>query len=396
MKIIIVAVSNKTQFETFLSLRTQLHNEGYKYRYILIQTMTNPNYDAGLAEAVEQHESLFINIIRIKKLPAVAHLLQMIFFKRRLTYYFQQPETTLALTFSEGGAVDWIVIGLAKRWQTLSICMQWAITWPDALYEKLRQSPPHRTIGLSAIKNIVKILLGFNFKKMTCFGNGNADVVLTMGDFWTQFLSEKYPLLARQEKFITLGHPAWTRYKDISKRKDRKHLVFCTGAGPAIWNTSSEDHLNTIRAVYSACQPFLNTHQITLYHKPHPRDKHHDAIRELSADYSNIVITTSSLYDVFSRSYRMITIRSTTGFEALLAGLDVIIFDDDTHDIGFDYSKHHLAKKATNPQELVAILHESPVPISASLINECVCVEGIASRFNAITQKLRQNKHVAF
>ncbi len=355
---LIVALSNKTQLEVFLSLKDQISATKHSISYILIHDMTNSHYAAGLSDAIHIHRSHFEKIITFKKKHSLFHLMQLIRFKKVVSTYLQDKETKGVLTFSEGGAIDWIIIGIANHLDKITLCLQWAITWPDEVYNKLKR-PEKKGLVRDFIKKHLKIFMGFNYKKMTVFGNGDARHVLTLGEFWTDFLSKKYPTLAKQEKYITFGNPKWSAYKQLSKKKKQQHLLFCTGAGPSLWNSSMELHIDTIRKVYEGCQQFLNENQLILYHKPHPRDKATKTFSTLMEKYSNIKISQEPLSQLFEKCNRMITIRSTTGFEAILAGLQLIIFDDGSQEIGFDYSEHNLAQKASNGEQLELLLKEN-------------------------------------
>ena len=51
---------------------------------------------------------------------------------------------------------------------------------------------------MSHIKLVIKTVFGFNYTKMTVFGNGGANHVLTLSPYWTQFLSKEHPQFAKQ------------------------------------------------------------------------------------------------------------------------------------------------------------------------------------------------------
>jgi len=317
--------SNTTQFETALPM---LICYGNMYDFIAIFNLSNKEYSQGLERYLQTYQSKFIKIFTIypskTRAQKIIQLIKVKSFVKDSLYHFY---IKASIQFIEGGDIDWLVIGVFKENNIKTIVMQWAITWEPSYYDNLKQS---KRINIRPIINkIIKIMLGLNYPTMKYLGDGQADYLLTMGEFWTnQFLKyHNYP-----DKFIATGNPRFLDLIDLKGYPNKQNILFITGAGTSLYGYSKNNHLKDIEEVYLA------------YQKSGISNETQKATTEL---LKTTLIT--------------IIIRSTVGLEALISGSKLIVYNNNKQLIGFNYAKHNLAKEAKNIKELTYLLknHES-------------------------------------
>jgi len=329
---------------------------GNMYDFIAIFNLSNKEYSQGLERYLQTYQSKFIKIFTIYPSKTSAQkIIQLIkvksFVKDSLYHFYIKA----SIQFIEGGDIDWLVIGVFKENNIKTIVMQWAITWEPSYYDNLKQS---KRINIRPIINkIIKIMLGLNYPTMKYLGDGQADYLLTMGEFWTnQFLKyHNYP-----DKFIATGNPRFLDLIDLKGYPNKQNILFITGAGTSLYGYSKNNHLKDIEEVYLAYQKSGISNR--LVHKVHPRDICKEEIINLSKNYKNIIVETQkATTELLKTTLITIIIRSTVGLEALISGSKLIVYNNNKQLIGFNYAKHNLAKEAKNIKELTYLLknHES-------------------------------------
>ena len=342
--------SNKTHFETALPILNALNDQ---YAHIAIFNLSNLNYSKGLEKYLEEYKSLFHDTLVLGSTKSKFDRgIQLLKVKQFIKTILKRHKIQASLQFIEGGDIDWLVIGILKEHNIKTVVLQWAITWEPMYYDRLRQNKSRISYVRSSIGKFVKTLLGINYPSMNYLGDGQADYLLTMGEFWTnQFLKyHNYP-----HKFIATGNPRFLDLIDLKKYSDKKDILFITGAGTSLYGYSKNDHLRDIDEVYLAYESSQITNK--LIHKIHPRDKYKDEIFNLSKKYKNIIVETEqSTTELLKTVLLTIVIRSTVGLEALVAGSKLIVYNNKKQPIGFNYAKYRLAQESQNVEELSYLL----------------------------------------
>ena len=343
--------SNATQFDTVVPLIEELiaRNE----RVVAFVNSLAEAYAAGLGEKIATRKELFAEILPID-LPnnAVVRFLAYLKIKRILKKKIDLYRPKAIITFTEGGSVEWLFLGVAREKGIKAITIQWAIVWEPYIYDAMHKRKPRLAEKAIGRKRFILSLFGLNYPRMKYYGDGNAERILTMGDFWTQQFKKVHPQL--KEKFVTFGVPRFAKYRPQSEKEG--YALFTSGAGAFLYDYKKEDHLSEIRDIYEAARKA----GMRLLHKPHPRDPVKNDIDALAAQYQNVSVTFENLDRLLPSANCLLTIRSTTGFEALLCGTPVIVYETGKQSIGFDYAAHGLASKAKSVVELVNLLVNEP------------------------------------
>jgi len=228
-KTLFFVFSNKTHFETALPILKHFKD---KYNYIAIFNLSNLNYSKGLAEYLEKYRAFFPDILVLNTLSSKAHRIkQLIQVKKFVKKSIRNYQTQSSIQFIEGSDIDWLVIGVLKENRIKTIVLQWAITWEPSYYDNLHGKKSIIQVFKSKINIITRSLLGLNYPSMKYLGDGQADYLLTMGEFWTnQFL--KYH--NKKNKFITIGNPRFLNLVKLREYTDKKDILFITGAGTSL------------------------------------------------------------------------------------------------------------------------------------------------------------------
>jgi hypothetical protein len=350
LKTILFVFSNKTHFETALPILYYLKD---KYKFLAIFNFIDKEYSKGLENYFKKYRNLFEETFSITDdnffTKNISNYLKV---KKVLSNWIKNNNIITSFQFIEGGYIDWLVIGILKENNIKTIVLQWAITWEPRYYDMLRSK--NIIFIKQVIKKMIKKLLKIDYPTMKYLGNGNADYLLTMGEFWTQqFLKyHNYP-----DKFITTGNPRFLKLTAL-KEFEKKHILFVTGAGSKLYNYDKKKHLKDIEDVYLAFE--RSNINKKLIHKIHPRDVYINDILKLSKNFPNVEVKTNGLMeDILKNIYLTIVIRSTVGFEALVAGSKLLVYNNSNQSIGFNYAKYNLAKEAKNIEELSTMLINS-------------------------------------
>ncbi|GAB6045592.1 hypothetical protein JCM11957_11900 [Caminibacter profundus] len=223
MQKILFVFSNKTHFETALPILNFLKD---KYKFLGIFNFIDTKYSKGLEKYLEKYENLFEEIFLIKDNNFFTkHITNYLKIKKILLKWLKEKNIISSIQFIEGGYIDWLVIGVLKENNIKTIVLQWAITWEPSYYDKLRNK--NITFIKQVIKKVIRKFLMIDYPTMKYLGDGNADYLLTMGEFWTkQFLKyHNYPY-----KFIATGNPRFLKLTTL-KSFGKKKYSFCNRGG---------------------------------------------------------------------------------------------------------------------------------------------------------------------
>lgn len=342
MKKILFVFSNKTHFETALPLINFLKEE---YEFLAIFNFVDVKYSKGLDEYLNKYENLFKEVFVIDKNDIFSkHIVNYLKLKRILRDWIKKYDIISSLQFIEGGYIDWLVIGVLKEHKIKTVVLQWAITGVPEFYKTYQNS------FKIVIKKFLKKVLNINYPTMKYLGDGNADYLLTMGEFWTkQFLKHhNYP-----HKFITTGNPRFLELTTLKNYKKDK-VLFVTGAATSLYSYAKEKHLQDIEEVYIAYKK--SGIKNIFIHKTHPRDIYVEDIKKLADKYNILLETQKTTSEILKDVYLTIVIRSTVGFEALISGSKLVVYNNGNQTFGFNFADHNLAKETKNIDELSIFL----------------------------------------
>lgn len=347
--VIIFVFSNKTHFQTAIPLLERLKDT---YEFIAIFNLSNKQYSSGLEEYFLTYQHYFKeNLCLENGVTKINHLSNLFKVKKFIKTIMLKYPIKSSIQFIEGADIDWLVIGLLREKDIRTVVLQWAITWEPIYYDEMKKNKFKAMLKRNLYK-IFKVLLGLNYRTMQYLGDGNAKYLVTMGDFWTEQFSRHH---AYPNKFISVGNP---RFLDLIKLRDIKNkdkILFITGAGTSLYGYAKNKHLEDIKEIYEAYAK-ANCKN-SLIHKLHPRDKYVEEIILLSKQYSNIKIETKkSTSELLAHTLLTIIIRSTVGLEALIAGSKLVVYNNESQVIGFNYAKYNLAREVYNTNELRGLL----------------------------------------
>lgn len=349
-KALFFVFSNKTHFETALPILEYFQD---KYDYVAIFNLSNPNYSKGLMEYLEKYRELFQDILVLNTLSSkIERIKQLLQVKKFVQNCIKTCDIQSSIQFIEGSDIDWLVIGVLKENNIRTVVLQWGITWEPRYYDGLHGNNTVIKKIKSIIHKIFKIILGLNYPTMKYLGDGQSDYLLTMGDFWTnQFL--KYH--NKKDKFISVGNPRFLDLTQSREISDKKDILFITGAGTSLYGYDSEKHLEDIKNIYEAYSKANIENK--LIHKIHPRDKFVSKIEQLAKKYKNIKVEQLvPTIELLKTSLVTIIIRSTVGLEALIAGSKLVVYNNGSQSIGFNYANYGLAMEVSNNNELKNLL----------------------------------------
>ena len=384
----IFCVANITQYETALPLIDFIQTN-YQAEVSIIVNNMQPSYTGNLPVIVQNDARRYqqvqiINKAQLNKLLFFLSLKQQL---QKLVIY--KGEKTLYFGFTEGGTIEWFLIGVLKKMGVKTTVIQWAITWKPDIYKRLKG---HDKESFKAvIKQLKKIIhcafaaaLNLPYQKMRFSGDGPADHILTMGEFWSRQFKSTHP--KKKHKFSTFGNPRFAHYKPINQKDN--YILLTTGAGVSLYKDDAKARLKDFENIYEAAQEA----GIKLIHKPHPRDPSYSDIASLARKYSNITVSMNDVVSLIGKAKALITVRSTTGLEALLLHTPVIIFDKGDQILGFDFAESGLATKVRNEIELTTLLKKGNFYLpNVNQIEHFISIDNLEGKFTEYISKSLAN-----
>lgn len=368
-KSILCVFSNKTHLETALPVLVELKDE---YQFIGVFNFISTEYSVGLNQLLKQHNELFIEHYSIEEITSYyERYIVLLRLKKFIITCHKKMSFSHSLQFSEGGDVDWLVIGVLKSLNVKTVVMQWAITWEPKFYDR-RQDYPMKV--KFAVNKAIKKLLNIDYLMMSYLGDGGADYLLTMGEHWTKQFQKFHD---KPKKFITTGNP---RFQDLAEERsqDKTIVLLITGAATMLRGYDKSFHIQDIKDIYEAYNDSMC--DLTLIHRVHPRDNTIDSIKKLAAEFENVELSLQGVtQDWLPKAKIVILIRSTVGLEALLAGANLIVFNNGRQEIGFNYADNNLAVETKTKEQLATVLsnYKELKKVADSEINHFVKTDNV-------------------
>jgi len=355
-KIVCFLVSNSTHLDIVDKLIPAFKSKGVDVH--VIGDLSRKRYSGNLEEKLrilKQRTALeAINVSIVGCRLSFFRFWDELKLDRKFHKIFSQVHALI--TFTEGGVSEWIALGVAGKLGIPKNCIQWAITWEPFVYNELHKRDLSKPRARDLVISLIRSILGLSYKRMIYFGDGGADKIFVLGEYWRQQFIKHHN---NSQKFVVTGSPSFeVNGCDIKKEKT---VVLALGAGTSLYSDDTCKHLNKIELIYSVFSELNSYTDYKLLHKIHPRDYNTEKISELAKKYPRVEVVDNSkdIKPVLDLSEILITVRSTAGLEGLVRKVKVIVFDDDNETIGFDYSKHCLALKASDKSSLEIALKAS-------------------------------------
>ena len=241
------------------------------------------------------------------------------------------------LTFTEGGCIEWIYLSAARHHKIHSTCIQWSITWPKKFYD---DNLSYKKWVIKKFKykaiNTLRRAVGIKGHPMEYLGDGLAERVLTIGDFWTQQLISNHEKLSK--KFFTYG----MHFKAFAKVPP-KRVVIILGAESGLGYTHASKFLEEISILIEKLKYFIDKKYIISV-RPHPRETRENmAVIQKFCDGFQCEINDSSVELDLSDVKAVFVKRSTLGFQAAYNEIPLFVYGQ-IDQRGFDYAEHGLGK----------------------------------------------------
>lgn len=381
---VVFCFSNQSHFAASLPLIRALRAFSPDMHIFAIADLADSHYAAGLGAILEQNKYLFTDCLVFPSslnMGIFSKLKGFLTTKKRIACFLKKACAQQVFAFTEGGRIEWLVLGLARRAQAQTYCIQWAITWKPEIYRRLRAD---RDLIKVVFLRLFMKLLGADFLRMKYLGDGGADVLLTLGDYFTRQFEGVHP--THVGKFKSFGQSSFVSLLDLREKPKRNVAVLTTGAGTFLYSSSRDNHLADIRDIYEAFSlARAQGSETILLHRPHPRDVCLDDIKLLAEGYDGVEVTARPLAEILDGARYLVTIRSTSGFEALISGVPVFIYQSGRIDIPFNFADEGLADAARDVSGLSALmLQKEPFLAPLEKVEEYVRVTNVLEEFVAL------------
>ena len=319
----LVVISNHQQFELFKHIERENPDTTFD---VLVDVSREGYY----GRKIPDYPQIFINL-KSNYRRLISEHVEWTRAKNCISRYHH------LLTFTEGGCAEWIYLSAAKYYKIDSTCIQWSITWPKKFYDG---NLSYKAWVLKKLKykavNTIRRVVGIKGRPMEYLGDGLADRVLTIGEFWTRQLKQNHKSLS--EKFFTYGMP----FKTITKIKPNR-VVIILGAESGLGYTHASKFLEEISNLIDKLKYFIDEKYIISV-RPHPREtkENMEMIQNICINFQ-CEINDSKVELDLSDVKAILIKRSTLGFQAVHNKIPLFVYGQPDQR-GFDYARHGLGK----------------------------------------------------
>lgn len=260
------------------------------------------------------------------------------------------------------------IISGSDKYLSQRIAIQWAkkrkvpyIILQVAFLEKTRPVFSLRSeIRRYIFNNILSMPI---YRKRTLIGEENKETYLFL---W----GEQFKKLYNKKRAYVLGNPLFdkllrdsvfnSKLKNIENLQSTKTVLICSDGNICLISKVGDKIVSkTMKLWYETIK---NNSDLKFIIKPHPGEKRKEFDEYFGKLQNAKIIADKNLYDLFKTSDVQISVNSASSFEAVFAGLPIILTNLDKSEKLPDFFNNEIELRATTEQQLTNMIRKSLTP----------------------------------